>query len=86
MKYKMKENQNTEYKHGKHKTGFRARKNTGTFEKRAHGYLKFNILKLISINYNTKNFIMRREEIGKLMTVILNFRNISASEDTKSII
>ena len=60
----MKENQNTEYKHGKHKTGFQARKNTGTFEKRAHGYVKFNI------NGNTKNFIMRREEISKLMTVI----------------
>ena len=66
----MKENQNTKYKHGKHKTGFQARKNTGTFEKRAHGYLKFNILKLNSINGNTKNFIMRREEISKLMTVI----------------
>ena len=65
----MKENQNTEYKHGKHKTGFQARKNTGTFEKRAHGYLKFNI------NGNTKNFIMRREEISKLFFFFFFFLN-----------
>ena len=67
---------------------FRLEKIPGRLRNGRHGYLKFDILTLISINYNAKDFIMRREEISKLMSELsklnispANILNLSSSVD-----